>query len=168
MHALLWGCRSDIMRSLALSEAENRDSACIHATCVAVGGQGLLIVGSSGAGKSGLALRMMALGAALVADDRVALRMDQGHVMAEAMPHIGGLIEARGIGLLRVQPHDPVPVAYVLDLDQSEPARLPDPLTTPLLRQTVPLLRGASIPNLAEAMMQLLKMGRVDPEWPST
>ena len=42
----------------------------LHATCVAVDGRGLLILGPSGSGKSALALQLIALGAQLVADDR--------------------------------------------------------------------------------------------------
>ncbi|NVO57449.1 serine kinase [Rhodobacteraceae bacterium B1Z28] len=145
----------------------DQDSACVHATCVAVEGQGVLIVGVSGSGKSALALRMMALGARLVADDRVDLRMKHSRVIATAVPQISGLIEARGVGLLQAQITGPVPLGYVVDLDQSEPARLPDPITIRVLRQTVPLLRCAGVPTLAEALIQLLKMGRVHPEWPS-
>ena len=42
----------------------------LHATTVALAGQGVLILGPSGSGKSGLALQLMAMGAELVADDR--------------------------------------------------------------------------------------------------
>ena len=114
-----------------------------------------------------MALQMMALGARLVADDRVALHMVEGRAQADAAPNIAGMIEARGIGLLKAMPAGPSPITHVVDLDQTELDRLPEPLTTVVLRQTVPLLRAAGVPNLASALMQLLKMGRVDPEWPS-
>ncbi|MBO9436029.1 HPr kinase/phosphatase C-terminal domain-containing protein [Ruegeria sp. R13_0] len=156
------------MSSQTLSDIADKDSACVHATCVAVQGRGLLIVGASGSGKSSLALRMIALGADLVADDRVNLRRDAGAVIADAQPQISGLIEARGIGLLRAAPCGPVALDYVLDMDQKQPARLPEPVTLQLLGHYVALLFGAGVPNLAEALMQLLKMGRVDPEWTST
>ena len=45
----------------------------IHASCVALAGKGVLILGDSGAGKSDLALRLMDDGARLVADDRTEL-----------------------------------------------------------------------------------------------
>ncbi len=156
------------MCSQTLSDIANKDGACIHATCVAVRGRGLLIVGVSGSGKSSLALRMMALGADLVADDRVDLRRDEGAVIAAAPKRIAGLIEARGVGLLRAAPCGPVALGYVIDMDQTQTTRLPEPVTLQLLGHYVPLLFGASVPNLAEALMQLLKMGRVDPEWTST
>ncbi len=156
------------MCSQTLSDIADKDSACIHATSVAVQGRGLLIIGASGSGKSLLALRMMALGADLVADDRVDLRRDEGAVIAAAPKRIAGLIEARGIGLLHAAPCGPVALDFVLDMDQTQPARLPEPVTLQLLGHYVPLLFGAGVPNLAEALMQLLKMGRVDPEWTST
>ncbi len=156
------------MSSQTPSDIADKDSACIHATCVAVQGRGLLIVGASGSGKSSLALRMIALGADLVADDRVDLSRDEGAVIADAPQRIAGLIEARGIGLLRAAPCGPVALDYVLDMDQTQPARLPEPVTLQLLGHYVPLLFGAGVPNLAEALMQLLKMGRVYPEWTST
>jgi len=155
------------MRGQALSDIQNQDRAILHASCVSVAMRGLLIVGQSGAGKSGLALQMLALGAGLVADDRVQLRMTDGQAMAEAAPNIGGMIEARGIGLLRADAIGPVPVRFVVDLGQTESDRLPEPVTTVVLRQTVPLLRGDGVPNLAAALIQLLKSGRVSTEWPS-
>ncbi len=110
---------------------------------------------------------MMALGAQLVGDDRIDLAEDAGRVIADAPPAIRGLVEARGIGLLRADTAGPVPVSVVVDLGQETSKRLPDPMTVPVLRQTVPLLHAAGIPNLAAALMQYVKMGRVDPEWPN-
>ncbi len=110
---------------------------------------------------------MMALGAKLVSDDRVELRMQGGGVVAHSPASIHGLIEARGIGLLRAEAVGPVPLTYVVDLDMAEPNRLPEPTQIQVLRQTVPLLRAAGARNLPAALMQLLKMGRVDPEWPN-
>ncbi|MTH98697.1 HPr kinase/phosphorylase [Roseibium sp. RKSG952] len=150
-----------------LSDLANKDTARVHATCVSVEGRAVLILGDSGAGKSGLALELMALGADLVADDRVDLRMQSDQLFADAIPSIRGLIEARGIGLLKATSCGPAPVHYVVDLGQIEERRLPDPQMIKVLRQTVPLLRGDGVPNLAVALIQFMKMGRVDPQWPS-
>lgn len=168
MRGLSWDFRSRIVETTSLANAEGQTTAWIHATCVAVEGRGILILGLSGAGKSALALQMMALGAELVSDDRVALAMKGDQVVADTVPPIYGLIEARGIGLLRATPAGPASVHYVVDLDQKETARLPEHHFIPVLRRTVPLLRGAGVPNLAAALIQIAKMGRVDPEWPST
>ena len=151
----------------SLKDAADRDSARVHASCVAVADKGLLIVGASGSGKSSLALQMITLGAQLVGDDQVDLGMERDCIIVSPVPEITGLIEARGIGLLRVQNKPSVELHFVVDLDQKETARLPDPITIPLLWGTVPLLRGAAVPNLAPALLQLLRFGRVDPEWPT-
>ncbi|MEX3316559.1 HPr kinase/phosphorylase [Sulfitobacter sp. PS-8MA] len=99
----------------------------LHASCVTIAGRGLLILGASGAGKSALALQLMALGATLVADDRTTVERAGGQVIASAPARIKGLIEARYMGLLRVTDFGPVPLALVVDLDQTEHQRLPAP-----------------------------------------
>ena len=155
------------MECHSLKNTVGRDAACVHASCVGVEQKGILIVGPSGSGKSGLALQLMALGARLVGDDRIDLTEDAGEVIADAPPSIRGLVEARGIGLLRADTAGPVPISVVVDLEQGTSERLPDPMTVSILRQTVPLLHAAGIPNLAAALMQYVKMGRVNPEWPN-
>ena len=47
------------------------------ATFAAPPGDGVLILGASGAGKSSVALKLLAMGARLVADDRVELFEDE-------------------------------------------------------------------------------------------
>ena len=113
----------------------------LHASAVALGPRALLITGPSGSGKSGLALALMALGAALVADDRTHLvpQLD-GPPLAVAPETIRGLVEARGLGLLAVEPAPPTPVAAVLDLTRTETERLPPRRMTTLLGTDLPLL----------------------------
>lgn len=77
----------------------------IHATAVVIGEAGVLIRGTSGAGKSALALALMASGSPLrsvwlVADDRVCLSVVHGRLIARPHPAIAGLIEQRGEGLI--------------------------------------------------------------------
>lgn len=101
----------------------------IHATCVALGGHGILLRGPSGSGKSDLALRLIAeAGARLVADDQCRLTKRGGALIARA-PAVGaGCIEARGLGLLRVPAASEVAVTLVLDLvPRAEQARVPQP-----------------------------------------
>ena len=43
----------------------------LHATCVQLGGVGVVLLGASGVGKSDLALRLIDAGALLVADDQL-------------------------------------------------------------------------------------------------
>lgn len=162
--ALSWACRFKLVRPAALQGLEEVEQAIVHASCVAVGGCGLLITGASGAGKSGLALEMLALGAGLVADDRVILSTTSEGVRADVPAPIHGLIEARGLGLLQADPVGPATLCHVLDLDRDETARLPDAREIRLLRHSVPLLFRPEIPHLAASLMQLLKAGRAAPE----
>ena len=132
----------------------------VHASCVTVQGRGVLITGASGSGKSALALSLMALGADLVADDRVILSLDRGRVMASAPVPIRGLIEARGIGLLNACAHGPVPLDLVVDLDRTEQDRLPHKHRTILLGQSLTLLYRVEGSHFPAALLQFLKAGR--------
>ncbi len=134
----------------------------IHAGAVGIGDRGLLILGPSGAGKSALALALMGLGARLVADDRVILRVEDGRLLADCPPAIRGRIEARGIGILRADAAGPVPLAQVVDLGRAETARLPPFRTTSVLGVDLPLVLGPMGPHLPSALMQLMRSGRCD------
>jgi HPr kinase/phosphorylase len=88
----------------------------IHATCIllsrageafgAPADAGILLLGESGAGKSDLALRLIAQGAALVADDRVELSVENNLLIARAPANLLGLIEIRNIGIVAL-PYTP-------------------------------------------------------------
>ena len=132
----------------------------IHGSCVAVAGRGLLILGPSGAGKSALALQIMALGGQLVADDRVELTRQGDDVIARCPVALRGLIEARGLGLLRAETLEAAPVALVADLAQAETTRLPEPRQIKLLGLPVALaLRGGG-DHFAYGLLQYLRGGR--------
>jgi HPr kinase/phosphorylase len=95
----------------------------IHASCAARQGHGVLLLGPSGSGKSDLVLRLLQEGWSLVADDRVELE----NGVASAPPALAGLLEVRGLGILRL-PFEPVaPVALAVELGRGE--RLPAPAT---------------------------------------
>lgn len=134
----------------------------LHASCVAFQGRGLLILGASGAGKSGLALEMMAFGCALVADDRVLVRRESDRILADCPPAILGRIEARGVGILSADPAEPVPLALAVDLDQDEPDRLPVHRKLDLAGLHLPLVLGRGRVHLAPVLLQYLKSGRWD------
>jgi len=93
----------------------------IYGTCVALSGLGVLLRGPSGSGKSDLALRLIDGGACLVADDQVELALDAaGRVMAQAPRALAGLLEVRGIGILRMETARTAPVALVVDLEADD------------------------------------------------
>ena len=72
-----------------------------HATCVEFEGKGVLILGPSGSGKSDLALRLIDQGAILISDDYVEVNCEKGQLIAHCAPNIEGLIEVRGVGLVK-------------------------------------------------------------------
>jgi hypothetical protein len=98
----------------------------IHASCVAIGSRGVLLLGPSGAGKSDLALRLIDGGAKLVADDRTLLFLARGVLHAKAPASIKGLLEIRGVGIVKFPVRATVKVALVVKLGR-EGARLPKP-----------------------------------------
>ncbi len=95
----------------------------LHASCVARDGAGVLLLGRPGAGKSDLALRLLARGFDLVADDRVMVADGR----AAPPPALAGLLEVRGLGIVRRPYVAPVRLALVVRLGANA-ARLPDAL----------------------------------------
>ena len=132
----------------------------LHASTVAVNGRGLLILGPSGAGKSALALQLIALGALLVADDRTDLTAQSGRLTARCPAPIKGLIEARGLGLLRAPPVDEAEIALVADLSQTEDQRLPPRRRITILGCEVDLVLQAQNDHFPAALMLYLRHGR--------
>ena len=102
-----------------------------HASAVAREGAGVLLLGPSGAGKSDLVLRLMDRGFDLIADDQVVLH----GLTASAPQAIAGLLEVRGLGVVRLA-HVTAPLVLAVRLEAGErlprPARLPD-LDLPLI-----------------------------------
>lgn len=132
----------------------------VHANCVAVDGKGLLIMGPSGSGKSSLALQMMGLGARLVADDRVDLARRGDALFASCPGPIQGLIEARGLGILRADPLPEARVVLIADLSRPPAQRLP-PLEKFLLHGCqIDLVSATPEAHFSAALMQYLRCGR--------
>jgi HPr kinase/phosphorylase len=87
----------------------------------------VLLLGESGAGKSDVALRLIAMGARLLADDRTALSAQSGQLHAEAVDFARGHIEIRGIGIVKLPAFERAPVLFCVRLTQDMPPRLPEP-----------------------------------------
>jgi serine kinase of HPr protein (carbohydrate metabolism regulator) len=113
----------------------------LHASCVAVGGQAVLIGGRSGSGKSDLALRLIDRGGTLVSDDYTIVQRVNGRLLAKAPANIQGKMELRGIGILPFETVTDVPVGLFVDLNL-EVVRLPEP------RQPV-AIAGVQVPVIA-------------------
>lgn len=124
-------------------ESDVRGLLRLHGSCAVRGGIGVLLLGQPGCGKSDLLLRLIDRGFGLVADDQVLVEAGQ----AAPAPALAGLIELRGIGLLRMNYLAPVPLGLVMALDDTvaglEPTveRMPEPRMHPVLG--LPMLRLA-------------------------
>jgi serine kinase of HPr protein (carbohydrate metabolism regulator) len=94
----------------------------VHGTTVAVREAGLLIRGRAGAGKTTLALclidQVRARGgfARLVADDRTALTVAGGRLIASAPEAIAGCVEMRGLGIAPAATLPAVRLTHIVDL----------------------------------------------------
>jgi HPr kinase/phosphorylase len=142
------------------ADDQSADGTILHASCVSLDGKGVLVLGRSGSGKSALALAMMAFGARLVADDRTCLAGEGEAVVASAPATLQGLIEARGVGILRADPDSSAVVVVVVDLDRPETERLPPHRRITLLGRDVALVHGHGIASLPAMLLQYLRGGR--------
>lgn len=133
----------------------------IHATCIAFDGAGFLLRGPSGAGKSDLALRALDAGASLVADDQVALTLRGGRLIAWAPESLAGIIEARGIGLLRVPFLREAVVDVTVDLVSSGyVTRMPEERWDELLGVRLPAFELAPFESSTVAKLRLIARHR--------
>ncbi len=80
----------------------------VHGGCAVRAGWGVLLLGPPGAGKSDLLLRLLDVGWSLVADDQVEIMAGAGNTLvASAPPALSGMLELRGVGVLRDVPVTP-------------------------------------------------------------
>lgn len=129
--------------SPAPEQSADSNATLVHATTVALGDYAALLRGSPGAGKSDLALRFLAgqglwpdmsSARTLVADDQTLLHVEAGRLIAAAPVFIAGLIEVRGVGIVRAPALPRAEVRLIVDLGSAtEVERLPDPLCTQTL-----------------------------------
>ena len=151
------------------------EEALIHGTCLAIGGEGVLLVGKPGSGKSDLALRLIDQGGAglsgrdrtaqLVADDQVVIRRSGGGLVASAPASLKGKLEIRGLGIAELSVVAEARLRLAVRLTPStEIERMPE-LGTPrmdILGEALPLILldpwNASAPaRLRAALDQFIK-----------
>ena len=129
---------------------------CVHGTSVALGRDGILLRGPSGSGKSDLALRLIDSGAILVADDQTELRRRNGRLEMRAPATLEGLIEVRGVGIVRLPIVQDVALRLVVDLVRPQAVeRLPEPRFAELDGVSIPLLELAPFEASAAAKLRM-------------
>ena len=112
-------------------------------------------LGASGVGKSDLALRLIDAGALLVADDQLQVEAAEAGLLGRPAASLAGLLEVRGLGILRL-PYCPVsPLGLVVELDGASAPRLPEPSTYPLLGTALRHLRLDPRQASADAKVRL-------------
>lgn len=126
----------------------------IHATAVLTGAHAILIRGPAGSGKSRLALNLIQAASSgqlifgrLVADDRVHVQAAHDRLIARPPTALAGLLEVRGLGILRL-PYEPMAVvSWVVDLDVAAPMRMPDDTAAQTIVAGVRIRRLAVAPG---------------------
>ena len=137
----------------------------VHGTCVALGERAVLLRGESGAGKSDLALRFLALEGEggdtplLVADDQVWVEArGDGSVVASAPGTLAGRIEVRGVGIMQVPHRKEATLVLVCDLSarESVPRLPPEPLDkTEVAGIPLPCLRLTAFESSAALKLKM-------------
>lgn len=116
----------------------------IYAGCISYKGKGILIMGDSGSGKSDLALRMiMEKGAKLVSDDRTNIENVNSRLIASVPQNLSGLMEVRGVGILKFPFKASSPIDLVVQLVKTpeEMERLPEKETNMLENVILPQIK---------------------------
>jgi len=96
-----------------------------HGVFVNISGQGVLIIGKAGIGKSSLALELIHQGHQLIADDVVEFDFTNEMILGHCPPLLKGLLHTRELGLISVPAIfgenawlNDCPVHYVVELIQ--------------------------------------------------
>jgi HPr kinase/phosphorylase len=153
------------VRGRGADQERNREAMHVrlHATCVQIGATGVLLLGPSGSGKSDLALRLIDAGALLVADDQVQVERRAERLLGCAADALAGLIEVRGVGILKMPYCAQSPIDLAVELAPvARLARLPETLGYSLLGIELPRLRlDPRTPSAAAKVRLALSTERV-------
>jgi HPr kinase/phosphorylase len=141
----------------------------VHGTAISLAGRAALIRGSSGSGKSDLALRclmqvstpLVPEAASLVADDQVLVEPTDDKLFVSSPSSIRDLLEVRGIGVLRVPAIDKAELVLLVDLvPPTLVERFPDPpKRLDLLGVSLPVLNLTSFENSSSLKLLLALHG---------
>lgn len=127
-----------------------------HASCVEWENAGILLCGAPGSGKSDLCLRLIDLGAVLVSDDRTELERRGSRLEAHAPARLEGLLEARGIGIVKMPFKKQTLIKLKVILCRTdEIARMPERETELIENVEIPVIRIDAFTASATAKIRL-------------
>lgn len=135
---------------------------------------GVLIEGPSGSGKSSLILDLLTLGSSralglegvrLVGDDQLLLSVDEdGALLARAPERLKGLMEVRGLGLIRLEAMGSVQIGLRVQIvEEAERLPLKQELKSALLNvelATLPLLKSGHMSQIVVLAASAIARGR--------
>ncbi len=111
------GAKRDVMAMQPPGSSAPRVA--VHATSVVLGAASapfggdvdgaVLLLGEAGAGKSDVALRLIAMGARLLSDDQTLLFAEGDRLFAEGVLSLHGRMEIRGVGIVALKAAGPPP-----------------------------------------------------------
>ena len=122
---------------MTILKSDDRTIQLLHANALEWQGVGFLLRGESGSGKSDLSLRLIELGAYLIADDQVLLEKNTDGLIATCPAPIQDKMEVRGVGIISVAATKPqTQIKTIITLTNSI-ERIPKPQSTDILGHKV-------------------------------
>ncbi len=132
----------------------------LHANCLIIGNQGILVCGPSGSGKTSLMLHLIDRAtetsqfAAMVADDQTLLHNANGRLIGECPIDISGLCEIRGFGIYKNSFVASTVINLVVEIISPEKlARMP--------LENSRNIKGISLPEISVPQFQLEQSFRI-------
>jgi len=135
-----------------------------HCSVISIHGHGVLIEGTSGAGKTSLALGLLErakaqmLDARFVADDQALLDTQSGILLASVPDVIAGKVEIRGYGIAQIEHQPSTQIDVIVRL-------VPDEEIERMPRSETVLIHGVEIPLLLVPTRHEAQAARIVLTW---
>ena len=135
------------------------NSKIMHATSVDIDGKGVVILGKSGTGKSNLAVKLISMGAKLISDDQTKFKLKENTIIVSKPETTPNLIEARGIGLIKVPFVVSAKLFCFVKITNLELKRLPDAKKKSCFGKKIKMMEFNPFYNNESALFLSLRYG---------